>query len=891
MSHTFLRWVRFGVAAALNDAVLPVNSGPRARLDVGVDVAATGRPNRVAQTKLSVFGPGDVAGIDSRQVVRTFPVANTSDFESSYYAHIEFDRPDLPWLFTPVAPDANGLLRPWLCLVLAEKREGVMLEPGTPPVLAIANGAAAELPSLSSAGTWAHVQITGDASAGPEVIARDHPERILSRMVCPRKLEPNKSYVACVVPSYNVGVEAGLGREVAKDAVLADAWTSTTDAIRLPVYYFWEFTTGGAGDFKSLVTRLKANPLGPQVGTRALDITSPGFGVADLPVPTQVALGGALRVVTPADAPIDETLAQRVLPVINDVAAVGPPIYGRWHAGATRVARGAGIPAWLAALNLDVRYRVAAGLGARIVQARQEDMMAVVWEQFGEILRANQLLRQAQVAIAASERTVNRHFAALPDAVLLGIAGPALARILSAPGKTLRREIAQSCMPLAAFSGALRRIFRAHGPIERRSARRAYTSVPDVMPAPAIDMPALMQQLADGALNARRPQTPDGAVPVPAELLSPPRKPTRGFPFNFPFRFPPGRPVPEPPEPPDGSPVLNELAGLFATLSRRDVAPRCTPLDLGTAAHAVRTAIEPDVAIPPRVLPQISLPAEQVKLTARLDPIMAAPQIPTPMVNPLMELGQDYLLPGLTQLPPNTVSLVEADAAFIEAYFVGLNHEMSRELLWRGFPTDQRGTVFANFWDRRGAVPGGNTPTAAGDITPIATWQASDALGSHLTQAASGLVVLLVRGELLQRYPRPTVYVQEARWQRDAAGAIVYDGDVARREPVPVTDTASWDRHVRFPSFSGRTGHDVLFMGFVLTRAQVRGLDRAGLANTATDAQAGWYVVFQEQPTEPRFAPPNPAFTPTTDRSETLAAGLMRPAFRLFVHGSDLVAS
>ena len=35
----------------------------------------------------------------------------------------------------------------------------------------------------------------------------------------------------------------------------------------------------------------------------------------------------------------------------------------------------------------------------------------------------------------------------------------------------------------------------------------------------------------------------------------------------------------------------------------------------------------------------------------------------------------------------------------------GLNHEMARELLWRGYPTDQRGTVFRRFWDRAGAVP------------------------------------------------------------------------------------------------------------------------------------------------------------------------------------------
>ena len=43
---------------------------------------------------------------------------------------------------------------------------------------------------------------------------------------------------------------------------------------------------------------------------------------------------------------------------------------------------------------------------------------------------------------------------------------------------------------------------------------------------------------------------------------------------------------------------------------------------------------------------------------------------------------------------------------FVEAYMVGLNVEMARELLWRGFPTDQRGTYFDAFWGtaRRGPV-------------------------------------------------------------------------------------------------------------------------------------------------------------------------------------------
>ena len=51
---------------------------------------------------------------------------------------------------------------------------------------------------------------------------------------------------------------------------------------------------------------------------------------------------------------------------------------------------------------------------------------------------------------------------------------------------------------------------------------------------------------------------------------------------------------------------------------------------------------------------------------------------------------------------------------------VGLNHEMSRELLWNEFPTDQRGSYFRQFWNVRGVEPPGNDdPEKLRDIREI----------------------------------------------------------------------------------------------------------------------------------------------------------------------------
>ena len=45
-------------------------------------------------------------------------------------------------------------------------------------------------------------------------------------------------------------------------------------------------------------------------------------------------------------------------------------------------------------------------------------------------------------------------------------------------------------------------------------------------------------------------------------------------------------------------------------------------------------------------------------------------------------------------MPPNSVTLVQPNSRFIEAFMIGLNHEMGRELLWREYPTDRRGSYF-----------------------------------------------------------------------------------------------------------------------------------------------------------------------------------------------------
>ena len=185
------------------------------------------------------------------------------------------------------------------------------------------------------------------------------------------------------------------------------------------------------------------------------------------------------------------------------------------------------------------------------------------------------------------------------------------------------------------------------------------------------------------------------------------------------------------------------------------------------------------------------------------------PYFPQPMYEALRDLSQDFLFPGLDSVPPNTVTLLGTNPKFVESFLVGLNAEMASELLWRNYPTDQRGTYFRQFWDA-GSASDSARSTSGATVT----------LGENA--GAGEKLVLLVRGELLRRYPNSVIY----------AVAAVSSGGPARL----VTDPND-ERH---PLFRGTLKPDVTFLGFDLKRDDAI-------------AGPGWFFVIQEQPTEPRF--------------------------------------
>ena len=269
-AYRFFSWLRQGLLAGITNSAsaLPTVNGHFAlpiRLRVN-DASDFDVP-------IELYGPGDVTGLDAREVIRTDPQQAMTDFEPNYFPLIEFDRPDFPWLFTPAKQDAGNRLRPWICLVVVRK-DAVTLTTRANQPSSVLECPLQELPNLDQAWAWAHTQIVASNTSIPDPpqhaalkqILAHQPERTLSRLLSPRRLDPNTAYLACLVPTYDIGRKIGLGESVttAEEQALQPAWNlgaAASEPVKLPVYFHWEFRTGLAGDFESLARRAGSQAL------------------------------------------------------------------------------------------------------------------------------------------------------------------------------------------------------------------------------------------------------------------------------------------------------------------------------------------------------------------------------------------------------------------------------------------------------------------------------------------------------------------------------------------------------------------------------------------------------------------------------------------------------
>lgn len=998
--YVFVPYARTGIAAALStpfDWGLPT----RGSVNLRVPVADETRGAIDAEMRVRVYGPADVTEIDVRQVVRTVPRADADNAEIDDLVHVEFDRPDLPWLFTPAGPDAAGRLTPWLTLVVTERRHLAWGE--LRGAVRCAKIRRDQLQPLGDAWAWAHSQVTGAKAADDQTkptleqrLSEENAIHNVSRLICPRRLAPRTSYVACVVPTFLAGAQAALG--LTPVSTLAPAWGTPTnfnagdasDMVTLPVFFSWEFTTAEAGNFESLARKLKPAVAPPGVGRRRVDATRPWPGeVLDVDDPgAEIVVNGPIvSPQAPESTPAEhwpEESAQHWDPEVTaaliarlnaadeqahtpdpSAPVVGPPLYGGLHARQPRMETklpADGLqPLWFRELNIDPRHRIVGGLGTRVVQAEQEDLMLSAWNQVVGIDAANRALRLAQLAMHSSAALHRRHLAALSDAALLSLTERVHAKVLDIPARSIWAALDVSSLPQTVTTGAFRRLVRQRGRLVR-TAVRVQTQLPGVVDALTVradrltadwvityaapdgirgfsDIAAarLTPSLAATIFGHADPQAvvtrvrEDLAKPVAPDVLTPEHldrgDPALAFDLSAGFVaalaqrliaiFPPEREMEASADaaltgasnatllrsvitianganigqlqisPGDAHRLRLDSLGLsrdgtraivsidalqgFAnraltiarqhniavptdelqatglklqTLARSSRRVERATLVRSLAALGARTAVaerfvEPTrgrIAAPPLALltkldPKTTVPRRiSARLTAgsgrfpswlrpdwfgnrRIEPVMAHPRFAVPMYEPLYRYDPDWMIPGAGRIPqPDMTTLLETNNRFIEAYLVGLNHEMARELLWREFPTDQRGTYFSSFWT--------GAPELVADLHQPA-W-AAGALGSHVDQALDGQLVFMVRGDLIRRYP----------------GVVAHATREAGRDgPIPTFAADSPVKtlfHIHLPP-------NILLVGFSLTQARIH-----------TPGETWWFTL-SENPTEPRF--------------------------------------
>ncbi|GAB3009722.1 hypothetical protein GCM10027051_08590 [Niabella terrae] len=988
--YTFSSWLRKGIGNQINQTDNLASGAPtvpeRATIPVDVQVNGSG-----VHKDFSLIGPGDIIGINPQMVVRTEPLHEITNFEPNYLAFIEFYDEDFIWRYTPAKADGDKS-RPWLSLLILEdspneETREFVLNNGRTPLPTVVVKTAAGLPAPTQTWAWGHAHFNESYQSDSEFekfleslhdLDNPNADKVICRLLSPRKLEVNKAYRAFVVPAFETGRLAGLGMDPAATDAQQPAWNSGAVNLEFPVYYQWYFRTGANEDFESLVKMLEPRAMDRRVGIRDMDGSLPGFGMTT---------GTDIGAIEPADAPQDiiglegalQSPSTKAIPLALDTSrefftqleailnfpaaiqqsgnmvtdpVVSPPIYGENHALTHEL--DSSQQGWMHLLNKDPRLRVPGGFGTKVVQKNQEDYVARAWTQVKRVLDANRLIRYTSFSLQVAQAITNNFIKKLTPASSLQFFAPLLKKVKGSP-TTLQYQMEESTLPVAAVSVAFRRILRPRGAYFKKikttdpgfSTDQLLTDLNEgkISAAPPRTTPAdlltdtriteqypgknipewlrfllahnllillillavlLLAALLTGAWAALSPiaaaaiglylysekykkqveavrnladpkqlvQTIETAPPQPdfvfmeTDPLVLPRSegsttvsstPGRSSNTTDAFQFTTVR-VQHPGAAGSDNPLAGNFRQAATAFSKRMTisAPVkvFSKFDMANAHTKLLSATDPRYIFPRLLASQVyySFNPGWLLQWEHLVPAMAYPDFEDPMYEKLRDISPELLIPNIKLIPPNTISLLVTNPPFIESYMVGLNHEFGRELLWREYPTDQRGSYFRQFWDVKGIITNEDNLSAEAlseahkDIIPIDKWFSSSQLGHHKKSNPSGAkqVVLVIKGELLKKYPNTIIYAQKAHIYRDKDGQV--DGS---KEPIiiEVASAQQMAEEIKFPLFKADVKPDIKFFGFDLTIPQARGDD----APSGASDDWGYYFVIQQIPGEPRF--------------------------------------
>ena len=564
---------------------------------------------------------------------------------------------------------------------------------------------------------------------------------------------------------------------------------------------------------------------------------------------------------------------------LRDDPVVAPPAYGAPQIGTNAVPNtdrpgpgtGVRIPlpgstrGWFEQLNVAPHHRAVAALGTEVVRHDQEALMAAAWEQAQEAIRVNRTLNRGRL-VEETARAGERKWNTLGDAVAVSIAAPAFVSMRTSDGSLVGR-LDEAGVPSAYFGSTFRRLGRNGGPLATRARLQAAQSPAITIARTLVESgrepdSATTDPLSVAYRTRYLPAGMDVGGPVAAEPTGGPfdtamfdrfdvfdrteRVELRGRARDVAVIGPgaavdadklAGRPDLGAVVVDAEGPFLNEgevidLPNFTYAIDRPVIDGRIVttsteraPLGFDLAGE-VREKVTPEAAVIAATASRVSVPAD---LWSGSTPIPTRvglqPRFTDPMYERVRALSVDFLIPGVGAVPNNTVALLEVNPAYIDAFLVGLNHEMSRELRWREYPADLRQTWFQRFFDSV-------DPPGSVDIRPIAEWGRTQRLGDEYAGGGTGGepesagLVLLIKADLIRKFPDVRVYAVPA--MIDAEG-----------ERVPNVGD-----QLESPSFVGSLGRGINFYGFDgLTEEQARG----------DGAEDGWFFVLEEEPRATRF--------------------------------------
>ncbi|KAA9338977.1 hypothetical protein [Adhaeribacter soli] len=456
------------------------------------------------------------------------------------------------------------------------------------------------------------------------------------------------------------------------------------------------------------------------------------------------------------------------------------------------------------------------------------------------------------------------------------LAYPVLSRIKAADGKTLFQKFREAKFPLAALSPTFRRINRPFGKFQVNQAGLPNRTSPNAPGDPNFPTPntllesntglaqrdSLLSLLNDGTLWPVPPKSSplhvmafnQGALQnLINDLERPERVPTpEGYPEVLAQALGEINPNIYKPVNKDDElqPVdLQDVKSLIIEATNPE------PVFLARANKAIRFIPHyPEGDVPQGKLDTGPIPIKddggaafrtsggmQAKASLsrslqRIAPVMAYPVFKDAMYKILQSYNEDLFLPGVKDLPKNIITLMQVNDRFIEAFMLGLNHEMASELLWREYPTDQRGSYFRQFWDKKDLLtPNGLTEEDLKDIKPIDKWDPTSKLGTNHKPVAGSItppstepdLILLIKGDLLTKYPSIAIYAQKAK--KNSTNELVPDQT----------------GEMRFPTQRADLGDGLTMLRFSLSAA-------AAKSNPST-SNLGWFFLLVERPGEPAF--------------------------------------